>query len=157
MLRRSCANWWINFFRDIVERGIYDLTDIVHINCIKFCFGDLLKIDLKEMQETWNNHRIRRGINTDEHFRPNGLPNILYSTHSILNGDIKDYKYAVNAQDINIVEEICCTEKKESFLCSQDFYILANILMSENNLNMPSNCDEALNLFNTLIRLINQI
>ena len=25
------TNWWINFFRDIVNSGIYDLTDNVHV------------------------------------------------------------------------------------------------------------------------------
>lgn len=157
ILRRSCTNWWINFFKDLVEQGIYDLTDPIHVECIRFCFGNILRSDLNQVIVTWNNHRIRRGINTHDQIRPNGIPNILYSIPVIFNRSIGDYKFAVNAQDIEVVNEVCCTNEDSSYLCSNEFYVLANILMSENMLSIPTNSNEALSLFLSLSRLINQI
>ena len=156
MLRRSCTNWWINFFRDIVELGIYDLTDNIHVECAKFCFGVLIQNDLDKIRESWNHHRIRRSANTNNLYRPSGIPSVMYTTPSTL-GNVDDHKHPVVQHEIEAVHDVCCTVLENNYFCSEQFYILGNIIMSENNLEDPNTPDEALLLFNNLNILVNQI
>ena len=150
------TNWWINFFRDIVNSGIYDLTDNVHVECAKFCFGILIQNDLEKIRESWNNHRIRRSINTNDQYRSSGIPSIIYSTPSIL-GNVVDYKHPLMQQEKDAVREVCCTTLENRFFCSENFYLLATIIMSENDLQNPNTVEEGLHLFDNLILLLNQI
>lgn len=45
-LRRSRLTWWINFFKDLVDRGIFLTGDVLHGECIWFCFAELIQHDL---------------------------------------------------------------------------------------------------------------
>lgn len=154
MLRRSCTNWWINFFRDLVESRIYDLTSNLHVECAKFCFGKIIQNDLDKIRNTWNNHRIRRSQNTTNQFRPSGIPSLIYTTPNILGNDVNDYKNQVLEIEIDAVEEICCSPLETRFFCSENFYTLASILMSENNFRYPTSPDEALHLFINLTNIL---
>eukprot|EP00111_Clytia_hemisphaerica_P011824 TCONS_00034751-protein len=58
MLRRTCTNWWINFFKDLIEQDLFDTSNPLHCDAIKFCFYPLLQQDLDRTMENWNNHRI---------------------------------------------------------------------------------------------------
>ena len=55
---KSNSNWWINFFKDMVEARLTDLTSELEMECLWFCFSELPKI-LDEIREHWNTHRIR--------------------------------------------------------------------------------------------------
>ena len=37
-LRKSETDWWINYFKDLRDQGLYDGTDPVHVECLRFCF-----------------------------------------------------------------------------------------------------------------------
>ena len=123
MLRRSCTNWWINFFRDLVEQGIYDLSDVVQVECMRFCFGLIIQNDLDKNRQNWNNHRIRRGYHTHDGIRPSGIPSVIYSTPSILNAGVRDFKHDVSLNEVNAVKELCCEDEEFRYYCSQEFYI----------------------------------
>ena len=41
-LRRFCTNFWINFFRDLVETGRYNNTSNMESECLLYCFGELI-------------------------------------------------------------------------------------------------------------------
>ena len=48
-LRRSCTDWWIRFFKEIVHEGIYDNTDSLQVECFKFCFFPLIQKELDDI------------------------------------------------------------------------------------------------------------
>ena len=116
MLRRSCTNWWINCFKDLVEQGLVDLTDQMHVECVRFCFGEVLQNELDQIRINWNNHRIRPSVNSNQRFRPSGRPNILYFTPSICNPSLIDYKYSTNIADVEIVTEMCCQYEDNDYI-----------------------------------------
>ena len=122
-----------------------------------YFFGDLLKKDINANLETWNNHRIRRGQNTNSQLRPSGIPYVIYNAPDVLEANVNDYKHAVIPLKIDVVNEICCTDIENNYLCSVEFYTLANIIMSENSYLPPIDCNEALILFNDLLEKIGQI
>ncbi len=36
ILRRQCSQYWINFFKTILEAGVYDDDDPVHTQCLRY-------------------------------------------------------------------------------------------------------------------------
>ena len=35
ILRRTCTNVWINFFKDLIDRDLFDTSNNIHCECIK--------------------------------------------------------------------------------------------------------------------------
>eukprot|EP00111_Clytia_hemisphaerica_P012956 TCONS_00038062-protein len=157
MLRRSCTNWWINFFKDLIERGSFDTSNLIECECIKFCFYPLLKQDLRATMSTWNNHRIRPSANADRRIRPAGRPNVLYTTPSISDRNIQDHKYALNQVDFETVKENYSQQTNCDYICSPEFFELSTILMFENSIDQPKDTQEALVLYQRLLMEINRI
>ena len=54
------ASWWINFFKDLVDRGVVDLEKELHKECLWFCFSGVLQSALDDMKKYWNTHYIRQ-------------------------------------------------------------------------------------------------
>lgn len=59
ILRRQCTTYWINMFKDMCTLGLLNMDDKVHSECLRFCFGDLIRNDLERMQREWNSHAIQ--------------------------------------------------------------------------------------------------
>ena len=76
-LRRLVVQFWITFFKDMRDLGQLDNSNPMHIDCLRFCFGQLVQSELDQAVHLWNNHCIRR-----QRFAecPSGIPNIIYHT-----------------------------------------------------------------------------
>ena len=154
LLRRSCTNWWMNYFKDLINQGHYDLTDNMHIECMRFTHGPIIKSELDKIKASWNSHRIRPSTNHDIQARPAGRPNVLYFTP---NYPIENHLNVLDVDDMGIIRQLCCYSVTEDFLCSSEFYELAIILMQENGIEMPNNAKEAFALFKQILNLIRLI
>ena len=53
-LRRSCADWWISYFKDLEYRGLFCNEDIIYVECLQFCFMSILQNELHEAAKLWN-------------------------------------------------------------------------------------------------------
>ena len=146
-LRRSKSNWWMNFFKDMRDNSIFDSGVRYHRECIRFCFIGLLQNDLDEMKILWNNHRIRYTRNAE---CPAGRPNVIYFAPERFGG--RNGAMAIDQSQLNIAKPYC--KKSSIFGCSEEFLQLVSIIMSENNLSMPGNPDEARSLFEFLVQQI---
>jgi len=49
--RKSHSTWWINFFKDMVEKRVVDLTSELEMERLWFCFSRLLQKILNEVKE----------------------------------------------------------------------------------------------------------
>ena len=47
-------------FKDLQESGVYDDSDIIYVEALRFCFYASLLEDLDDMTEYWNNHKTRK-------------------------------------------------------------------------------------------------
>ena len=158
MLKRTCSNWWINFFKDLIEQGLFDVSNTISCECIRFCFFPLLKRDLNAVMSTWNNHKIRPSSNADRRIRPSGRPNVLYYTPSVSDRNVQNYKYPLHQLDFDIVKDTCSKNNVISdYICSPEFFELSTIIMFENSLHMPNNTNEALELYQKLHNKIDAI
>ena len=54
------TNWWMNFFKDLVSRNIFDSTDTFQVEALWFSFSGLLQDELNFVMEHWNTHIIRK-------------------------------------------------------------------------------------------------
>ena len=58
-LRKSNTDWWMRFFKVLSETGHFDNSNVMHVECLWFCFMGLLQEELHNVAETWNLHQIR--------------------------------------------------------------------------------------------------
>lgn len=152
ILRRMNTDFWINYFKDLREIGLYGDDNILHVQCLKFCFMPLIREELHRVAELWNLHRIRpQSSNRDS---PAGRPEILYFLPE-LNGKVS-YIHDVTLDDIEVAEEMCCAQNTvdDSF---ELFEELAEMIMVDEDLQSPSNPDEALELYINLLDYIEDI
>ena len=68
-------NFYIKLFKLMVEENVLDIGNTVHIECLRFCFSDLISFDLDVSRKEWNEHRVRK-----QNCRniPSDIPNILF-------------------------------------------------------------------------------
>ena len=59
-LRRSWSSWWINFFKDLIHEGKLDTSNKLHLECVWFCFNNLIQNELNRVMEEWNSHYVRK-------------------------------------------------------------------------------------------------
>ena len=114
-LRRNCTEWWMNHFKNLRDLGLYCDVNVLHVECLKFCYMALIRNELKRVAIQWNLHRLRPSTN------PNSLPgrpDTLYFMPSFVSDEIIDCKQAVEADDIVVAEEFCCCEPPPDCLVS---------------------------------------
>ena len=56
--RISRSTWWINYFKDSIEKGHLNTDNGLQMQCLWICFSSLIQKDLDEVKEHWNIHRI---------------------------------------------------------------------------------------------------
>ena len=124
--------------------GIYDNTDYLPIECFKFFFFPLIQKESDDIKGYWNNHPIRRSVQSDRESKPAGWPDVFY----FVRDSSSEYLPKYDSLDILLVGEESCTDKKNtSYICSDGFYELAVLLIDEYRLPEAGSSSEALLLF----------
>lgn len=152
-LRKGCAEWWINHFKDLRDSGLYCDADVTNVECLKFCYMPVLQNELQRVARLWNSHRIRPSTNQES---PPGKPDVLYFLSSAANDDVEDCKKRVNLAEIDIAEEVCCADMPQSEPRDQ-FCHLATIIMNEKGLTQPQTPAAAQELYIELLSEIENI
>ena len=49
----------MRFFKDLSDLGHFDNSNIIHVECLRFCFMGLIREELYKVAENWNLHKIR--------------------------------------------------------------------------------------------------
>ena len=52
--RYGGANWWINYFKDLRDSGVYNDTGPIQKSCLQFCYMALIKKELGSIGIRWN-------------------------------------------------------------------------------------------------------
>ena len=150
-LRRNRLNWWMNYFKDLHDQGLYDDSNPIHVQCLKFCFYSILQDELDETRHYWNHHRIRPSRAASS---PPGRPDVLYFLPQ--NQNKLDHKRTFDEEEFLLAKSLYC-RNNPIFCCNDEFAKLAFIVMSENDLDMPMNVEEAEMLYLELVYHITQI
>ena len=142
-LRRSRSSWWINFFKDQVEIGNIDTSDELQMECLWFCFSDLLQRDFDQVKIHWNTHYVRRSRFDTVAGRPDELYHLPYNFGG------SQFLQNVSIEQINDMHEYC--EQPESNMF-QEYFEYASV---QTDFPKPSNWNEALNLYRHLVNVAN--
>ncbi|XP_048588204.1 uncharacterized protein LOC116615414 isoform X1 [Nematostella vectensis] len=146
-LRKSNSDFWITYFKDLRDRGLFDDNDLVQCSSLKFCYQGLIQDELDKVVKHWNTHRIRPYHNQET---PPGRPDVLYNLPSLQG--TQDYKSCIDLDDATFLAEKLC-KKPNAFGCTEEFSDMFKMLMEEHNLQMPNDVVEAEDLYVNLIHL----
>ena len=139
-LRKNYLQWWMNYFKDLRDRGIFDASNIFHTECLRFCLT------------FWNHHRIRKNKNFESSCE---TPDYLYYNSGTNNNLSTDYKINVDMTDVTLAKSF--TKSPNTFGCSEEFSELAMIIIQRQNLSMPKTVSEAESLYITIVNEISSI
>ena len=151
-LRTTCANWWMEHFKELRESGLYCDSNPVHVECLRFCYMDLIRDELHRFARLWNNHRIRPSINCES---PSGCPDLLYYLPEV--SATQNFLVSIGNDDINPCEQYLCDMNCTSLNCSEEFLELATIIMNDENLMLPKDLMDVRNLYLSLTSHINNL
>lgn len=140
-LVKDGPGWWINFFKDLVDLGLYNTADPAYVECVRFCFMDILRMELHEVAELWNQHLISAS-KFGNSSGPRGKPDCLYFLPHLYNAH--ECKTLVDSVEINEFIDnasMCVNDVNE------DFVEFATVLMSQHNFQRPTNAKEGFDLY----------
>lgn len=108
---KDCPGWWINFSKDSSDLGLFNGSDPVHHECIRFCFMQMLRDELHQVAEMWNQHLIASS-KFGNSSGPRGRPDSIFFLPHLF--DSEDYKIPVVSDEI---DEFL----NKSTMCAEDF------------------------------------
>ncbi len=141
--RRHRSQWWIELFEDLAECGAFRFGNMVHVECLRFCFMELIRNDLRVVAAFWNSHRIRPSAGAR---CPAGVPDELYF---LIRRGATDCKHVCNIDnswrsETRTVVNSCANETFEEWL---------NLILLGNRWRKPMNVEEAERLYLDLVAL----
>lgn len=141
--RRHTADFYIRLFKTMQEEGLFDGSKL-HLFCLQFCFGPVIKRDLIKFTELWNEHLIRKqsGQNIIT-----GKPTVMFHCPHLFNA--RDCQKEVNLEAV----EIFLNEKTtKPVIYNENFKELADLVYPANKI--ATTPEEAFDLYVTLLEKI---
>ena len=138
------SGYIIDFFKCLVDEGIFDSTDEVQLACARYCFGPLIQSELDAAKANWNSHYIRKSGYSEVHGRPdynytfpkNGYLNFGYPVQSSHLNILKYHLFEYGTSDpsismytdyfdyayteLNLLESICFVTAADNFVRLMD-------------------------------------
>eukprot|EP00057_Strongylocentrotus_purpuratus_P004857 XP_003729637.2 PREDICTED: uncharacterized protein LOC100891753 [Strongylocentrotus purpuratus] len=148
-LRKECTHFWIELFRDLLDRGNYT-GSFLDKNISQFCFMGLIQSELDTTVEMWNSHIIRPSNN---HRVPSGRPMMMYYTPELWGTEDKicgvDDAYA----------SVCRGEAafRSTRPCDKDVYDMCMTIVNRDHLPIATDAHQAVDVYLHLRREIGML
>lgn len=140
--RKSCSNWWMNFFKDLVDRGELSTSNVLQMECLWFSFSPLIQKELDEVCRHWNSHYIRKS----RHDTVAGRPDELFYLPECI--DAENQLQAIgNAKFQDMFQY--CHDYQEEYLYQEYFRTIA----THGQFEEPNSWQEALDLYRQLLAI----
>ncbi len=143
-LRLGGGGWWMNFFKDLRDSGVYADHDPLHQECLKFCFMNVLRRELNSIAEMWNVKDIQVKKNAQLY---GGKPDVMYFLPDVYGK--KNYLVPTNENDVQTCRSLYGETRRDY---SIEFENLVNHLMPDAI--VPESTEQGLELF---VRIIQQV
>ena len=98
--RKDGLGWWKYFLHDLVDLELFDRSDPFQVDCMRFCFVELLREEVTEAATAWNQHIISHHRNGGA----TGRPDIMFFLHHTY--DTIDHLQYVSDQDIDEFQSV---------------------------------------------------
>lgn len=146
ILQRDRMGWWRRFFQDLSDLDMF-ASDPVIIECVRFCFMNLIRKDLVSIKDDWKVHIISRSRNNGNRGRPDTM---YYLPHLF---DTHDYKIEIDSDEF---AEVAACVNHDIEDVSNDFKDFACEVIRGSGLEPVNNVTDALKLYFFLLRKIEQ-
>ena len=115
--------------------------DPLVLDCIHYCFLEIIREELNCVKEDWNSHIISRSRNSG----PTGRPISMYHLPHLY--DKQDCVQRINKEE---------TEEFDSVVCCDSVLDFSRTIIPNNGIITPKNPSEALNLYLFLLEKVDQ-
>lgn len=58
--RQRMGNFYMDLFKSMEMKNIFNASNPLHIQTLRFCFGKLIEEDINITRKEWNEHRVRK-------------------------------------------------------------------------------------------------
>ena len=93
LLIKDGPGWWRNFFKDLRDLDLFDDSDPAQVDSLRFCFMDILRNELHQVAESWNQHIISAS-KFGNSSGPRGRPDYMFFLPHLY--DVEDCKLEVD-------------------------------------------------------------
>ena len=129
------------------QKGVLNTAIPAHKECLRVCFGPLIKHDLMVVRKLWNEHKIYK---QPKKCLPGGVPNILYKLPEKYNAT--EYKKSVPDEHIEILVKNWTTEP---IIYNENFKkVVVDFILP--NFEVPGTPEQAYESYITLVEQINK-
>ena len=150
ILRKQCVQFWMNLFKDMIAIGMHDTSDPIHVHAIRFCFMDLIEMEIHRTATEWNQHLIETKKNAES---PRGKPDIMYFHPRIYNTESYGCDFD-NEEVFHMQHELvlggCIEENHDPY----SFIKLINEIMPD--WKIPADVDSGLQLYADILDRISE-
>lgn len=146
ILRKNNTDWWISYFKDLRDAGVYQDGNPLHNECLKFCYMAVIQAELDRVTKEWNTHTITGKKNGE---CPKGKPDFMYFCPEVYRTET--YGTPVDVEEIQACRELYGINTQLSLPCMPQFLEIVDELLP--NAILPSSATDALDLFLRLTNL----
>ena len=145
--RQYRIDWWQDFFKDMVDLELFNPASCDLVDCLKFCFIGVLRKELKEMAEKWNEHMISKTSKGG----PSGRPDAMYFLPYLF--ACQDCSDLLEDDDL---DEFLPAVEEIPFDYSAEFGEFAEIILTNEGHELPVDVKSCLNLYLFLLAKIEE-
>lgn len=88
--------WWRQFFKELSDMGYLDADNKFIVECVRYCFMQLIRSDLEDLAVRWNQHII---ASSKDATAPRGRPDTMYFVPELYSRT--SYKKELDLDDLN--------------------------------------------------------
>ena len=147
-LKKFRLQWWIQFFTNMVNQGIYRPHLETHQECLLFCFLAIIQAELNDFSRTWNTRFVRKSANA-----PGGKPDILFQVPSTVGFQKRGLE--VNQLDLNVATRVLGIDRHPVY-GNKDMYELLICYVHIHSLPLPKDAEGGIDLYVKLLRILEQ-
>ena len=111
---KNHSTWWRNFFNDLESQGVVDAACEMSMECLWYCFNELLQAELLSVKEHWNSHRIRKSRYGTVPGRPDSMY-FLPKLHGAQNYLVQIPNTEITFASENVIEDVTTNLYQEYF------------------------------------------
>ena len=147
-LKQGAGGWWVNFFKDLRDSGIYQDHDPLHRECLKLCFMNLIRQEMYSLVSLWNTKRIE--VKGNDLGVIGGKPDVMFFLPEAYT--TRSYLVRTDDRDVRICKNLYSTPSRDF---SAEVEALAEAISP--GYIIPSSTEEALQLFVTITTEIDRL
>lgn len=137
---------WIEYFQMLELHGIIDTSKKMDIQCVRFCYFELLRKELDLIRMQWNTHHIRP---SKKSCAPSGKPETMFRSPELY--DTRSYLQEVSVDNLTLASDIAAHDTMD---CSREYRELFECIVADFDLENPSSINGAAHMLAFILDII---